>query len=168
MKKGIIAGIMLAVVSLVPSVFAGGYGPAGCGLGSIIFEDREYNKWEEVVVAFLNYMMGNQTFGISSGTLNCDADGNKKDKEMFKKAFVKRNYDSLTKEMAAGKGEHLEALATLLGCEDNLPLFKDFIRRNYASIFETENIPPSEMLDLLETGLDNDSRLSRSCKRSTI
>src|SRR6186713_935077 len=49
---------------------ADGYGPAGCGLGSMIFEPD--SGFTQVFAATTNGTSGNQTFGITSGTSNCD------------------------------------------------------------------------------------------------
>ena len=55
------------------SAMADGYGPAGCGLGSMIFEPD--SGFTQVFAATTNGTSGNQTFGITSGTSNCASGG---------------------------------------------------------------------------------------------
>ena len=70
MKK-IIAGVILASASSL--ALANASGPAGCGLGStVVFPDA--NQWyQHVMAATTNATSGNQTFGMTSGTLGCEA-----------------------------------------------------------------------------------------------
>lgn len=95
------------------STSSGTVGMAGCGLGSMVVEDR--SKWSQVASAFLNGT-GMQTFGISFGTSNCTEDGVAQvDRE--KDAFVEANLSDIRRDVAAGEGEYLSSLASLYGCE---------------------------------------------------
>ena len=47
------------------------YGPAGCGLGSMIFDPD--SGFTQIFAATTNGTSGNQTFGISTGTSNWNA-----------------------------------------------------------------------------------------------
>ena len=66
MKK--IFGLASAVV-LTSASFAGSYGDAGCGFGSMIFGNQA--GFMQVFAATTNGTSGSQTFGITTGTLNC-------------------------------------------------------------------------------------------------
>lgn len=90
-----------------------GYGPAGCGLGSIIFVPD--SGFTQVFAATTNGLFGTQTFGITSGTSNCDepaagAEG--------ARAFVETNRVALAKDIARGQGETIAALTRLGGCAE--------------------------------------------------
>ncbi|MFN8945903.1 MAG: DUF3015 family protein, partial [Pseudobdellovibrionaceae bacterium] len=56
--------------ALVDEMSGQGYGMAGCGLGSVVFGDKP--GFIQIFAATLNSIGGNQTFGISLGTSNCE------------------------------------------------------------------------------------------------
>lgn len=88
-----------------------GYGPAGCGLGSIIFVPD--SGFTQVFAATTNGSFGTQTFGITSGTSNCDEPARGAEGA---RAFVETNRVALAKDMARGQGETIAALTRLGGC----------------------------------------------------
>jgi len=61
-----------------------------------------------------NGIFGSQTFGISTGSSGCTNDG-KVWAEQTTELFVAATFGNLAEDMARGYGEHLTALATLLG-----------------------------------------------------
>ncbi|MFN7453535.1 MAG: DUF3015 family protein, partial [Pseudobdellovibrionaceae bacterium] len=64
MKKLVVTSmILLSSVAMAKS-----YGDAGCGLGSVIFGNEK--GFSQIFAATTNGTVGNQTFGISSGTSN--------------------------------------------------------------------------------------------------
>jgi hypothetical protein len=86
---------------------------AGCGLGSQFF--KENRPVDQVLAATTNGSLGNQTFGITTGTLGCSSGGLiKASKE--REVFTATNLRTLEKELAAGRGEYSAALAALTGC----------------------------------------------------
>jgi len=88
-----------------------GYGPAGCGLGSILFEPN--SGWTQILAATTNTSFGTQTFGITSGTSNCNAPGTGK---KAARAFIETNRVALAKDIARGSGETIDGLARISGC----------------------------------------------------
>ena len=82
--------------------------PAGCGLGTaVVFKDA--NEWHEhVLAATTNGTSGNQTFGMTSGTLGCEAANGPL---AGVQAFMDNNMDQLEMDFAIGQGETLAALA---------------------------------------------------------
>jgi hypothetical protein len=98
----------------MPSVSPMALGMAGCGLGSLVVEDR--SKWAQVASAFLNGT-GVQTFGISFGTSNCTEDGVAQ-MSREKDAFVEANLSDIRRDVAAGEGEYLSSLNSLYGCQE--------------------------------------------------
>ena len=131
MKK-IIAGVVLASASTM--AFANG--PAGCGLGTaVVFPDA--NEWyEHVLAATTNGTSGNQTFGMTSGTLGCEgANGPLK----LAQAFMEDNMDQLAADVARGEGETLAALAEVIGVEaQDTAAFNRTMQSNFDSMFSTE------------------------------
>ncbi len=132
MKK-IIAGVVLASASTL--AFAGN-DLAGCGLGTaVVFPDA--NEWHEhVLAATTNGTSGNQTFGMTSGTLGCEgANGPLK----LAQAFMEDNMDQLAADVARGEGETLAALAEVIGVEaQDTAAFNRTMQSNFDSMFSTE------------------------------
>ena len=120
-------------------VFAAGYGEAGCGLGAVVFQNKPGSN--QIVAATLNGLLGNQSFAVTSGTSNCDAQP-KLMAESRQEQFVQSNFTNLAKEMAAGEGENLAALASLLGCgADNEHAFGALMQSRYAEIMGDDHVP---------------------------
>lgn len=96
---------------LVDSVSGQGYGLAGCGLGSILFGAKP--GMVQVFSSTTNGIYGNQTFGISSGTSNCDIP------QMGQQAaaFIEVNKEVVRKEAAIGQGESVDAISMLMNCD---------------------------------------------------
>ncbi len=159
MRKYFLA--MLVTMLLSSSAFAAGYGDAGCGLGSMIFGDAP--GFVQVLAATTNGTSYSQAFGITTGTSNCDASGivlAEKEQEMF----VEKTFPSLTREMAAGGGEHLQTLAALLGCpSDKATQFAAFTQQNYEVIFASDRTTPTDMLSTVKDKMAKDPVLSVSC-----
>ncbi|MDY7218938.1 DUF3015 family protein [Denitrificimonas sp. JX-1] len=130
MKK-IIASIVLASASTAALA-----NPAGCGLGStVIFPDA--NEWHEyVLAATTNGTSGNQTFGMTSGTLGCEAANGPLSSALM---FMDENMDQLAADAAIGQGETLAALAEVMGVEpQDTPTFNRVIQSNFDALFSTE------------------------------
>jgi len=90
-----------------------GYGPAGCGLGSILFEPG--SGFTQVLAATTNASFGTQTFGITSGTSNCSVPRRGSDAA---RAFVEANRPALARDIARGSGETIASLAHIAACAD--------------------------------------------------
>lgn len=164
MNKRIVSTVLglafLAGTSLIPNrVEAKGYGAAGCGLGSIVISSKGF---VQVFAATTNGTSGNQTFGITSGTSNCTADGIVK-LEKAQEMFVAVNYESLEQEMAVGKGEKLESFAKLLGCDaGSVSRFGKLTKDKYSSLIKMDTTP-SALLSAVKSEVKGDSSLSKSC-----
>ncbi|TGL64131.1 DUF3015 family protein [Leptospira sarikeiensis] len=162
MNKKLLAIGLVGLFSLASgiSVSAADYGVSGCGIGALLIKDNK--TFQQVLSATTNGTSGNQTSGITTGTLNCTTDGlisSTKTQE----AFVALNFESLEQEMANGKGERLEALSGLLGCSgDSTVEFGELTRKNYSSLFHKE-ATPSSLLAAVKEEIKSDAKLSRSC-----
>lgn len=108
-----------------------GYGVAGCGLGSIAFGPKPGAI--QIVAATLNGT-GVQTFGITTGTSNCDIP------QMGQQAavFIEVNREILAKDSSRGQGETVEGLAAILHCSDTAA-FGEQLQSNFGTIFKKEN-----------------------------
>lgn len=155
----------------VPAAHAGSYGPAGCGLGSMLFgpsgEARKVFKntiVAEILAATTNGTFGSQTFGLTTGTSNCNTKGLLSyDREQ--EAFTEVAFDEISREMARGEGEYLTAFATLLGCSaEAQPAFAAKTKAHYGKIFADE-APPIEVVQSVRALLRSEDALSQSCTR---
>ena len=144
------------------SMASAGQNMAGCGLGTMVFKDN--GKWQQVLAATTNGTLGNQTFGITSGTSNCTADGMVL-KEKEAEVFVAVNYDSLNQEMSAGQGENLLALAHLMGCDgSSQQQFATTVQANYANSL-SHSQTPVELLNALHNVIASDATLNSRCQQ---
>ena len=131
MKK-IIAGALLAASSTMS--FAAS--PAGCGLGTaVVFKDA--NEWHEhVLAATTNGTSGNQTFGMTSGTLGCEAANGPL---AGVQTFMDNNMDQLAMDVSKGQGETLDALAQIIGVQQSdTSAFNATMQANFDSMFSAE------------------------------
>lgn len=106
----------------------------GCGFGSMALGE-ETGLLSHLAATFLNGISGNQTFGISSGTLNCDqATQLVSTREV--EIFVADNLDHIAREAAVGEGAYLNALADLLEIDQaERTTFYTSLQLNFDKIF---------------------------------
>jgi len=145
MKKILVS--IAAVVALSSAVMAGVNSQTGCGLGSMIIKD-DSTAVLLALQATTNGTSGNQTFGITSGTLGCK----KTQFVMNERAeeFVASNMDQLAKEIAQGHGESVDTLAELLEVSDKAS-FSASLQANYNSIYTSKNAKMADVLDNIST-----------------
>jgi len=121
--------VSASVVLLASAAMAEGYGTAGCGLGSMLFGQDE--GFVQIFAATTNSSSGNQTFAISSGTSNCDAEASF---SMIKaRDFIAGNRQQLETDVARGNGEALASLSNLVGCDSGR--LSQSLQSNYENIF---------------------------------
>jgi len=163
MRKMFSALVTAAIMTSFPAAaFAGGYGTAGCGLGSMAFGSEPGAI--QILAATTNATFGNQTFGMTSGTSNC-GDHGLLNLSQEREIFVERNYASLVKEMAVGEGENLSTLASLYGCSsESFPDFGALTQNKFDVLIHNDQTTPGEMLTLLEGQLVEHPQLSQSCR----
>ncbi len=138
----------LALTTIVTTAQAERNLNTGCGLGSMIIENQN-TVAKQFVAAFTNGISGNQTFGITTGTLGCDKPELFVQNEKVEK-FVADNMDNLATDIAAGQGETLDTLATLLNVK-NKEAFEAKLKDNFDSIYATEDVTSAEVIDAIIT-----------------
>ncbi len=146
MKKLLLTA--LAVTTVVTSAQAERNLNTGCGLGSMIIENQN-TVAKQFVAAFTNGISGNQTFGITTGTLGCDKPELFVQNEKVEK-FVADNMDNLAVDIAAGDGETLETLAALLNVSDKTS-FKTKLKNNFDAIYSDESVTSAKVIDAIVT-----------------
>ena len=153
--------IIAALLTLSPvGVVLAASNNTGCGVGSIIFKGQS-GVAPQVLAVTTNGTLGNQTFGISSGTLGCDRDG-VVDTPMKVSMFIDTNLDKLARDMAVGKGETLDSLASLIGVDDaDKTAFYTVTKAHFAEIIPSANANAQDVIDALHHVLAADDKLAR-------
>lgn len=156
MRKLIALMAAVSIAGLVPVSMVQAdakYKMAGCGLGSILFED---DGFVQIFAATTNGSSGNQTFGISSGTSNCEETGGG---EASAKAFIQTNREALSKDVARGTGETISTLSTLSGCTDDASVGTT-LQKNFSSIFPSASVSDTTVSDSMIQVLKTHPELS--------
>lgn len=157
MKKTLF--LVLAVMTLSPSLSHAGakkaandvgkavtgkggqYGMAGCGLGSMVFDE---NNSTQILAATTNGTFGSQTFGITFGTSNCGKAGALVMNNQIND-YIAANKSVLATEIARGEGETLNGLASMLEVKDHAAYAKT-LKTNYANLFPKNSDLNSDVL----------------------
>jgi hypothetical protein len=149
-----IALMLVLVVSAAYAANASGeaHKNTGCGLGTLLFQNNADNSTIlQSLQATTNDVFGNQTFGITSGTSECQQPSKFAKNDRLNE-FMLANMDNLAKEIAMGKGETLEAFAELLQVPANKrPEFYQKLQSNFAKIFTSENVQLGKVVDNVVT-----------------
>lgn len=133
---------LIAIVGLSTSIYANEN--TGCGLGSLIIKDQSTVALQ-VIAATTNGTSGSQTFGITSGTSNCDKPNNYVSNDKLNK-FVSENMDELALDISAGHGETLATVAKLMNVENNAQ-FSARLQANFSNIYTSENVTSATVID---------------------
>ncbi|HAS61325.1 MAG TPA: hypothetical protein DCS35_01395 [Vibrio sp.] len=116
----------------------------GCGLGTMIFDGKS-GKVFKVLGATTNGTSGNQTFGITFGTLGCDGNGTISSSEKLA-LFIDGNMDNLARDIAKGEGETLATLSEVWGVQEaDKATFNTLAQENFAEVFKSENVTSQEV-----------------------
>ena len=133
---------LIAAIGLTTSIYANE--STGCGLGSIIIKNQNSTVLQ-AIAATTNGTSGNQTFGITSGTSNCDKPSNFVSNDKLNK-FVSENMDELAMDISAGKGETLNTVAKLMNVEDTKALGAK-LQANFSNIYSSETVTSATVID---------------------
>jgi len=150
---------VLVVCLVVSFVFIASLGVAnavnksntGCGLGYLIFQNSNGSTVIESLAVTTNGTFGNQTFGITTGTLECSQPASIVLNERLNE-FVASNMDTIAQEIAAGDGEALATLAELMEVPSaKRPEFFSVLQKNFSNIFTAEDIQSAQVIDNIVT-----------------
>lgn len=129
------------------------YGSAGCGLGSMIFEPDE--SFVQIFAATTNGTSWTQTFGITSGTSNCDTGGGS---ARSVETFIAANRAALAVEAARGRGETISSLSSLAACGDADALARS-LQSNFRTVFPSSTVSDEQIGRNMVTLMRNDGSL---------
>lgn len=124
MNKLFLVAVALVVTSLAHARKP--VGPAGCGLGNVMFGNEN-----QIFASTSNGTSQTQTFGISSGTSNCvEVSGVAKLEN-----YIEANPEALANDMARGQGQTLTGLTQVLNCSNPMKVH-GLLKNNYKKIYQ--------------------------------
>ncbi len=149
MKK---LAVFMSVSLLAASSFAAGTirDNCGCGLGTMALGDNPPTLISELGATFLNGLFGTQTFGITSGTSECERPADFASNARIQQ-YVADNIDQLAADIAVGQGESLNALADLMSVQanDRAALYTS-LQSNFDNIFTTSAVSSTDVVKNLD------------------
>jgi hypothetical protein len=155
MRRLLLAAVFAVLLSSTHAFAAAKYGAAGCGLGSIVFDSQP--GIVQIFAATTNGTFGTQTFGITTGTSNCEtAPG-----AAGAKVFIEGNREALAKDISRGQGETLKNLASLAGCAD-AGAVGSVLQKNFKAIFPAATTPSENVADSIVSTLKRETALACS------
>ena len=117
----------------------------GCGLGSLVFEGQN-GLMSQTAAATTNGTSGNQTFGVTSGTSNCEQYKTFVYNEKVD-IFVAENMDNLATDIARGQGEYVNTLAVLMEVPDvKKASFRSQLQGHFSDIYTSGKVTHSEVV----------------------
>lgn len=133
MKKLLVVLAFAGVVS--PAAFAGNgnSGGDGCGLGWEVYDGKSLVGTS--IRGTTNSVVP-PTFGMTSGTIGCDQHPIAMNQKQAVE-YVSKNYEPLMIQVAQGRGEYVNALASTLNCKD--AGFGAVLQQNYSTLSKIEN-----------------------------
>jgi hypothetical protein len=133
----------------------GKFGTAGCGLGSMIISSGGI---VQIFAATTNGTSASQTFGITSGTSNCEDSGSGGDSA---RVFVEANRVALAKDISRGTGETIDNLTAIAGCADSKAVGST-LQHNFKAIFPAASVSSEQVTDSILSTLKSDASLACS------
>ena len=131
----------------------------GCGWGTMLFNGQS-GKANEILAVTTNGTLGNQTFGITTGTAGCEEGSTIASAEV--RLFASANMDKLARDMAIGEGETLNSLAELMRIDQSdKPLFFTLTKANFDKIYVSEDVTTGEMLTALRDMMAREPSLAK-------
>ena len=151
MKKLLITAL---VALAAPAAMAQANNVGSCGWGSKVFAGQK-GVGPQVLAATTNGTSGNQTFGITFGTLGCTSNGVVSSN--WKTAmFIDGNKLALSRDAANGQGESIDALAAVMGVKaEDKALLASTLKSQFAVVFANDQVAAN-----LKTVLAADARLA--------
>ena len=145
MTKGIFsAALALGLTMGLASMHMAHADSTGCDLGTTVWAGKS-GLGPQILAVTTNGTSGNQTFGITSGTLGCDSNEQIASAEVRQLAAA--NIDNLAKDMARGEGETLASLAAAMKVDaGDQPLLFATLKSNFTRIFPTDSVSVDDVL----------------------
>lgn len=129
---------------------SGGFGFAGCGFGSMMFEPKE----NQLIAITSNHITSSQAFGISSGTSNCmETMPTQINQAERLPEFIESNKSKLSAEAARGQGETINTLSAIMDCKPQE--VATTLKENYKNIFVDTKMESASIEAKLHSYIDD-------------
>ncbi|OEY65605.1 DUF3015 domain-containing protein [Marinobacter sp. X15-166B] len=150
MKKLIAGAILLGVSTMA-------FAQPGCGVGAMIWKGQS-GAAPHILAATTNATFGNQTFGMTTGTLGCNTNESVQSLALY----MDNNFDKIARDMSRGNGENLDTMAVLLGVEQaDREAFRSLLQNNFATIVPSADTTSGEAVDSIVALMLQDEVLSK-------
>jgi hypothetical protein len=160
--KRVLILVGLLSITLGANAWATEDGP-GCGLGKQLFKGQ--SGLVPQVLAWLINGTFSGTSAMTTGTSGCKADSVILH-EYEQNVFVASNLGVLNQEMAQGQGQHVAALASLMGCPaSTYGEFAQMSQETYGTVFASADVEAGTVLASLKQELGQRPALAASCSR---
>lgn len=132
----------------------------GCGWGNMLFEGKS-GLPVYVVASITNMTLSNAVFGMTSGTNGCQVHhplpyGGQ---SWFAAADFS---DQVVEDVAKGEGEGLDALAVMIGVEqEDRAYFNDVLHANFSRIAPNAEVSGEQVMQSIAEVLSEDARLAK-------
>ena len=144
--KAIYKTILILLFISVPSI------ASACHEGDFESSGKGHHKYGKSV-GILQFTE-NSTISVSTST-SCD----------FYTAFLDSQYNFIQEQVAYGHGPHLDALAMMTGCDEQVRTeFSETLRVNYVALFG-DNRNPQALRNGIEKLIDLNYTLKLSCRK---
>ena len=131
----------------------------GCGWGTMVWAGQS-GLFPKLLGLTTNGTSGNQTFGITSGTAGCQADGVITSRARLS-MFMGTNSERLARDMSVGRGESLDVLANLMNIKsEDKDAFFQAAKVNFGKIFAPENKTAEQVFAALQQVMAKDAVLA--------
>ncbi|WP_344795121.1 DUF3015 domain-containing protein [Litoribacillus peritrichatus] len=157
MKRSLLAAGLLAASFSASAVVPGG---DSCGWGNMLFEGQSGLPMH-VVASTTNGTSGNASFGMTSGTNGCSANGTLTygGQPMIDLSSI---MDEFSEDVARGHGDALRTVAVALNIEaQDRATFDAVMHENFAVIFPNENVTSDQAMSAVLEVMKADDRLSK-------
>ena len=159
----VMASALLSLALAVPAAWAQEgetAGSSGCGLGTMLFKGQS-GIGPQVLAVTTNGTSGNQTFGITSGTLGCTQDGVVQPPAEVR-ILLMSSLDGLAADVARGQGETLASRASLLAIDEaDQPRVLGSQHGNLLRIFPNEQVTADQVISSINAVMAEDEVLAR-------
>jgi len=155
MKKTIISIALLGSSSLA---FAEAPGGPNCGWGNMFF-DGQAGIGPHFLASSTNGTSGNATFGMTTGTNGCSADGKL---TYGGKSLLGSIMGEFSEDVARGDGEALNAVAVMYGIDQaDRAAFAKLMHENFTALFPSETVTAEEVMTSMNEIMKADAKMSK-------
>jgi hypothetical protein len=171
-KRIITVGLLLAMPFIVSAADAAtpnstsssgnrptGDGVGGCGWGALLFEGST-GVGAHVMAMTTNVSLSDATFGLSSGTLGCDA--HQPIRYKGGRVYISGNMTQLAEDMSQGHGEALAGLSDVLGIQaQDKAAFYALTQTQFDKIYPNARVTSDQVMDHLTSVMQSDPAMAK-------